>query len=59
MQTQLAVLGHIVGSSEPTCDSVKISAVWAWHAFGSVKQVRQFGFVGYYCRFIQHFAELS
>ena len=42
------------------CDPVKISAVRAWHGPGSVKQVRQFvGFVGYYRRFIQNFAELS
>ena len=39
---------------------MKISAVWGWHVPGSVKQVRQFvGFVGYYRRFIQNFAELS
>ena len=39
---------------------LRISAVRAWHAPGLVKQMRQFvGFVGYYCRFIQNFAELS
>ena len=60
MQTEVAFLGHIVGRSGLACDPVKISAVRAWHAPGSVKQVRQFvGFVGYYRRFIQNFAELS
>ena len=60
MQTEVAFLGHIVGRSGLACDLVKISAVQAWHAPGSVKQVRQFvGFVGYYRRFIQNFAELS
>ena len=60
MQTEVAFLGHIVGWTGMACDPVKISAVWAWHASGSVKQVRQFvGFVGYYRRFIRNFAELS
>ena len=53
MQTEVAFLGHIVGLG-------KILMVRAWHAPGSVKQVRQFvGFIGYYCRFIQDFAGLS
>ena len=57
MQTEVAFLGHIVGHTGLACDPAKISA---WHAPGSVKQVRQFaGFVGYYRRFIQNFAELS
>ena len=59
MQTGVAFLGHIVGRAGLACDQEKLSAVWAWHAPGSVKQVHQFvGFVGYYCRFTQNFAEL-
>ena len=60
MQTEVAFLGHIVGRAGLACDPGKISVVWAWHALGSVKQVRQFvGFIGYYRRFIQDFAGLS
>ena len=56
----MAFLGHIVGRAGLACDPEELSAVWAWHTPGSVKQVRQFiGFVGYYRRFIQNFAELS
>ena len=57
MQTEVAFPGHIVGRSGLACDPVNISAVRAWHAPGLVKQVHLF--VGYYCRFIQNFAELS
>ena len=57
---EVAVSAHIVGRASLACDPEKLSAVRAWHASGSVKQVRQFvGFVGYYRRFIQNFAELS
>ena len=60
MQTEVAFLGHIVGRSGLACDPEKISAVSAWHAPGSIKQVRQFvGFIGYYRGFIQDFAGLS
>ena len=60
MQMEVAFLGHIVGRTGLACDLAIISAVRAWHAPVSVKQVRQFGgFVGYYRRFIQNFAELS
>ena len=60
MQTEVAFLGHIIGRTGLACDPVKISAVLAWHAPGSVKQVRQFvSFVGYYRRFIKNFTELS
>ena len=56
----MAFLGHIVGQAGLACDPDKLSAVRARHTPGSVKQVRQFiGFVGYYRRFIQDFAELS
>ena len=59
-ETEVAFLGHIVGRASLACDPGKISAVRAWHAPGSVKQVRQFvGFIGYYRRFIQDFAGLS
>ena len=53
MQMEVALLGHIVGRAGLACHPVKLSAVRAWHAPGSVKQECQF--VG----FIQHFAELS
>ena len=60
MQTGVAFLGHIVGQTGLACDLEKISAVRAWHAPGSIKQVRQFvWFIGYYRRFIQDFAGLS
>ena len=60
MQTEVAFLGHIVGLDGLACDPGKISMVCAWHAPGSVKQMRQFvGFIGYYRRFIQDFAGLS
>ena len=56
----MAFLGHIVGRAGLACDPETLSAVRAWHTPGSFKQVRQFnGFVGYYRRFIQNFAELS
>ena len=59
MQTEVAFLGHIVGRDGLACDPEKLSAVRAWHMPGSVKKVCQFvGFVGYYHRFIQNFAEL-
>ena len=60
MQTEVAFLAHIVGRTGLACDPVKMSVVRAWHVPSSVKQVRQFvGFLGYYHRFIQNFAELS
>ena len=43
-----------------TCDLAKLSAVRNWHASDKVKAVRQFvGFVGYYRRLVQDFAELA
>ena len=60
MQTEVAFLGHTVGRAGLACDPEKVLVLRAWHAPGSVKQVRQFvGFNGYYRRFIQHFAGLS
>ena len=60
MQTEVSFLSHIVGQAGLACDPGKVSAMWAWHAPGSVNQVRQFvGFIGYYRRFIQNFAGLS
>ena len=57
MQTEVGFLGHIVGRTRLACDPGKVRA---WHAPGSVKQVRQFvGFNGYYRRFIQNFAGLA
>ena len=59
VQTEVAFLGHIVGRTGLACDPEKISAVRAWHAPSSIKQVRQFvGFIRYYRRFIQDFAGL-
>ena len=59
MQTEVPFLGHIVGRAGLACDPGNVSAVSAWHAPGSVRQVRQFvGFIGYYRRFIQDFAGL-
>ena len=44
MQTEVGFLGHIVGRTGLACEPGKVSAVCAWHAPGSVKQV---GFIGY------------
>ena len=53
-------LGHVVDRAGLACNPERLSAVWAWHTSGSVKQVHQFiGFVGYYRHFIQDFAGLS
>ena len=42
------------------CDPEKLSAVRNWHEPNQVKAVRQFvGFVGYYRRFVNNFAELA
>ena len=60
IQTEVAFLGHIMVRARLACDPEKLSAVRDWHTPGSVEQVRQFvGFVGYYHRFIQNFAEFS
>ena len=60
MQTEVAILGHIVGRAGLACDPGKVSAVRAWHVPDSVKQVQQFvGFIGYYRRFMQNLAGLS
>ena len=58
MQTEVGFLGHIVGWTGLACDPAKLSAVRNWHA--PVKAVRQLvGFVGYYRRFVEDFAELA
>ena len=60
MQMEVISLGHIVGRTGLACDPAKISAVRNWHASDKVKAVRQFvGFVGYYRRFVEDFAELA
>ena len=60
MQTKVAFLGHIVGRTGLACDPEKLSAVRNWHEPNRVKAVRQFvGFVGYYRRFVNNFAELA
>ena len=66
MQTEVGVLGHIVGRTGLACYPEKLSAVrylvlvsTVWHEPNRVKAVRQFvGFVGYYRRFVIFFAEL-
>ena len=58
MKTEVVFLGHIVGRTGLTGDPAKLSAVRNWHAPDKVKSVRQFvGFVGYYRRFVEDFAE--
>ena len=60
MQTEVVFLGHIVGRTGLACDPMKLSAVRNWHAPDKVKGVRQFvGFVGYYRRFVNNFADLA
>ena len=60
MQTELVLLGHIVGHTGLACDPAKLAAVQNWHAPDKVKGVRQFvGFVGYYGRFVKDFADLA
>ena len=59
MQTEVVLLGHIVGRTGLACDPAKLITVRNWHAPDKVKGVRQFvGFVGYYRRFVKYFAEL-
>ena len=60
MQTEVGFVGHIVGRTGLACDPEKLSAVRNWHAPNRVKAVRQFvGFVGYYRRFVNIFAEIA
>ena len=60
MQTEVGFLGHIVGRTGLACDPEKLSAVRNWHEPNRVKAVCQFvGFVGYYRRFVNFFAELA
>ena len=60
MQTEVVFLGHIVGRTGLACDPAKLSAVRNWHAPDKVKGVRQFvGFIGYYRRIVNGFAELT
>ena len=40
MQTEVALLGHVVGRAGLACDPEKLSAVRTWHTPDSVKQVR-------------------
>ena len=56
----VSFLGHIVGRTSLACDPEKLSAVRNWHEPNRVKAVRQFvGFIGYYHRFVNFFAELA
>ena len=51
-------MGHVVGRDGLQCDPRKIAA--RWPVPDCLKSVRQFlGFVGYYRRFIQNFADLA
>ena len=53
-------LGHIVGCCGLECDLAKIEDVKSWPVPDCLKSVRQFlGFVGYYRRFIQKFADIA
>ena len=59
-QTLVPFLGHIVGRRGLECDPVKIEDVKSWPVPDCLKSVRQFlGFVGYYQRFIQNFADIA
>ena len=59
-QTSVPFLGHIVGRRRLECDPVKIEDVKVWPVPDCLKSVRQFlGFVGYYQRFIQNFADIA
>ena len=52
-------LGHVISESGIQTDPEKLSSVRDWPAPTNIKQLRQFlGFVGYYRRFIQHFAKI-
>ena len=53
-------LGHIVGRRGLECDPTKIEDVKSWPVPDCLKSVRQFlGFVGFYRRFIQRFADVA
>ena len=58
--TKCHFLGHVVGRDGLQCDPRKIADVKGWPVPDCLKSVRQFlGFVGYYRRFIQNFADLA
>ena len=60
LPTEVGFLGHIVGRTGLACDPEKLSAVRNWHEPNRVKAVHQFvGFVGYYRRFVNNFAEIA
>ena len=59
-RSEVPFLGHVVGREDLSCDPEKISAVKEWRPPQDVRGVREFlGFVGYYRRFIPHFANIS
>ena len=59
-RSSVPFLGHVVGREGLRCDPRKIEDVLRWPVPDCLKSVRQFlGFVGYYRRFIQNFADLA
>ena len=59
-RSSVPFLGHVVGREGLRCDPRKIEDILRWPVPDCLKSVRQFlGFVGYYRRFIQNFADLA
>ena len=53
-------LGHVIGQGKLRPDENKVIAVKNYHTPVTKKDVRAFlGLVGYYCRFILHFASIA
>lgn len=58
-KTSVIYLGHIISEKGIQTDPEKLSAVRDWPTPTNIKELRQFlGFVGYYRRFIQNFANI-
>jgi len=59
-QQQISYLGHVVSSAGVATDPSKIQSVRDWLLPQDAKQLRSFlGFVGYYQKFVRHFAIIA
>ncbi|KAJ9532683.1 hypothetical protein QJQ45_010773 [Haematococcus lacustris] len=59
-KTQLAFLGHIVGSQGIAVDPAKVKVVREWHVPRNLKDLQAFlGLANYFRRFIPNFSSLA